>query len=103
MWVCDLHIFGQILIWDYFKKQLSGGSEAVLSSSQDKHMVSDPSPKAICPLEPIIQSNLVQVLLLHYQAINCAEDTSDLHSSTTCAWDFCAAGGSPYMVQLGNT
>jgi len=79
-----------------------------LSSSPDKHVVPNPSSKAICPLEIIIQPNLVQILFLHYQAVSWAECISDLHLSTTYAWGFCAAEAKPllpciYMLQLANT
>lgn len=67
-----------------------------------KHMVQNPSPKAICSLKP----NLIQVVFLHYKAISWAEDMSDLHLSTTCALSFCTTKVKPvlpYMLQLDNT
>lgn len=78
------------------------GVNTFLCSSPEKRTVPNPSPKAICPLETIIQSNLIQVLFLCYQAINWAEYYCHLH----CAQGFCATKAKPrppYMLQLDNT
>lgn len=72
------------------------GVNMFLSSSLDEHMGPNPSPKAICPLETI-QSNLVQVLFLHYRALSYAEHISDLHSSATCARGFCTTEVKPLL------
>lgn len=94
--MCDQHLFGQVFIsvlWFFFflKKSSVMDVKIFLSSSPDEHMVPNSSQKQSV-LETIIQSNLKQVLFLHYQAINwargirvCAQPQQSHFSHSCCS------------------